>query len=87
VRSAAIRVNVEKAVDIDAELLCASESDCAKVAEFLAGLREDLERELGPNTPFRHFDDPGKRNGARVTLSLQLSLEEVRRYFAPSEKR
>jgi hypothetical protein len=87
VRSAAVRVSVEKDVDIDAELICASEENCAKVAEFLARLREDLERELGSNTPFRHFDDPGRRDGARVSLSLKLSLEDVRRYFAPSEKR
>lgn len=87
VRSAALRVNVDKNVDIDAELVCASEMDCARVAKFLHDLRGDLERELGSDTALRHFDELGRRDGARVMLSLELSLDDVRRYLAPSDER
>ncbi len=87
VRSAALRVDVKNDVGIDAKLICLSENDCARVSEFLHGLREDFERELGKDSPFRHFDEIGRREKASVFVSLKLSLDDVRRYFASSEKR
>ena len=45
------------------------------------------ERELGSDSGLQHFDELGKRDGASVSLSLELSLDEARRYLAPPEKR
>jgi hypothetical protein len=87
VRSAAVRANVEKNLEIDALLVCASADDCARVSKFLADVRGDIERELGSTDALRHFKDVGKQDKERVTLSLRLSLEDVRRYLAPSDKR
>jgi hypothetical protein len=87
VRSAAVRANAAKDVEIDALFVCASSDDCERVAKFFVDLRGDIERELGSNAALRHFDEIGKRDKERVTLSLKLSLEDVRRYLAPNEKR
>jgi hypothetical protein len=86
VRSAALRVSVGKDLDIDALFVCASADDCERVARFLVDLRGDIERQLGSNAALRHFDEVGKRDKERVTLSLRLTLDDVRRYLAPTEK-
>jgi len=85
VRSAALRLNIGDAIDLDALFVCKTKDDCAEVAKFLKGARSDLERVLGSSSAIRRFAAVGDEDDERVEISMSLSTSDVVRFLAPHD--